>query len=325
MTMRNIEHEHSFGLFGTDVRLLVSSAVPSALVQGLITGPVRNRLEAIHRALTRFDPGSELSLLNAHGGEWVAVSDTLLEGIQAALYAAQLSDGLVDPTLLGGLERAGYAMSRVGIAPAPLAEALACAPARAPAASDPTAVWRRIQVDQHEQAVRLPRGVRLDLGGSAKGMAVDLAARMLATNPAFAIDAGGDIRIGGMQATPRTVEIAHPQAGGPVRRLTVTAGAVATSGLRTRVWGNEGGFAHHLIDPASGLPAWTGVIQATALAPTALEAETLAKMALLRGPHAGRVALERYGGVLILDNGKPILVGNLDAGSESATSERRSA
>ena len=70
------------------------------------------------------------------------------------------------------------------------------------------------------------------------------------------------------------------------RASSVAGGAVATSGLRTRIWRTAGGYAHHLIDPARGKPAWTGVIQATALAPTALEAETLAKTALLRGPDA---------------------------------------
>jgi thiamine biosynthesis lipoprotein len=319
------EHEHSFQLFGTTVRLLVSSTMASALAQALITGRVQSCLEAIHRALTRFEANSELSLLNGHGGEWVRVSETLLQGIQAAVYAARLSDGLVDPTLLRGLQRAGYAGSRVGIAPAPLATALARAPARVAAAPHPAASWKRIQIDENRPAVRLPRGVRLDLGGSAKGMAVDMAAGLLATNPAFAIDAGGDIRIGGMQGTPRTVEITHPLHDRPVQRFSVTAGAVATSGLRTRVWATEDGFAHHLIDPARGEPAWTGVIQATALAPSTLQAETLAKIALLRGPLAGRATLERYGGALILDSGQLILVGNLQGAAEFAASDRRTA
>jgi thiamine biosynthesis lipoprotein len=319
------EHEHSFELFGTRVRVLVSSAMPSALATQLITGRVKHRLQAIHRTLTRFEQSSELNHLNAHAGEPVRVSETLLEGVQAALQAARLSDGLIDPTVLSELERAGYATSRVGVAPVPLAEALPEAPPRVPAAPRPAAGWKRIDVDADEHVVRLPRGVRMDLGGSAKGMAVDLAAKMLATNPVFAIDAGGDIRLGGPYATPRTVEIAHPLRDQPAHNVTVTAGAVATSGLRTRVWRAGDGFAHHLIDPARGVPAWTGVIQANALAPTALEAETLAKMALLSGPLAGRAALERYGGALILDSGKLILVGELDTRPGYPTVDRLTA
>jgi len=104
------EHEHSFQSLGTTVRLLVSSTMPSALAGELIAGRVQRRLEQIHLALTRFEPASELSLLNAHGGEWVRVSEDLWQGVQAALYAAEFSDGLIDPTLLRGLERAGYAV-----------------------------------------------------------------------------------------------------------------------------------------------------------------------------------------------------------------------
>jgi thiamine biosynthesis lipoprotein len=319
------EHEHSFQSLGTTVRLLVSSSMPSALAREVIAGRVQRRLEQIHLALTRFEPASELSLLNAHGGEWVRVSEDLWQGVQAALYAAEFSDGLVDPTLLRGLERAGYATTRVGQAPAPLDQALTQAPARAPAAPHPAANWRRIQLDASKPAIRLPRGVRLDLGGSAKGMAVDLAARMLAASPAFAIDAGGDIRLGGTHATPRVVEIDHPLEGRPAHRLELRTGAVATSGLRSRIWATDTGFAHHLIDPARAAPAWTGVIQATALAPTALEAETLAKMALLRGPLAGRAVLQRYGGALILDSGELILVGDAPSVQQHAVPDRRTA
>ena len=117
---------------------------------------------------------------------------------------------------------------------------------------------------------------------------------------------------------PRDVHIRHPLSDEIAHRFTVTTGAVATSGLQTRVWHTEHGFAHHLIDPARGAPAWTGVIQATALAPTALEAETLAKTALLRGPHAGLGVLARHGGALILDDGRLLLAGGLAASTRAA-------
>jgi thiamine biosynthesis lipoprotein len=161
--------------------------------------------------------------------------------------------------------------------------------------------------------IRLPAAVRLDLGGSAKGLAVDLAADLLADHAGYAVDAGGDIRIGGTHPAPRTVHIQHPLHDEIAHSFTVTTGAVATSGLRTRLWATEHGFAHHLIDPARGTPAWTGVIQTSALAPTALEAETLAKTALLRGPRAGRDVLARHGGALILDDGRLLLAGGLAA------------
>ena len=112
---------------------------------------------------------------------------------------------------------------------------------------------------------------------------------------------------------PRTVHIRHPLDDEIAHSFALATGAVATSGLQTRLWRTERGFAHHLIDPGRGTPAWTGVIQATALAPTALEAEALAKTALLRGPLAGRDLLARHGGALVLDDGSLVLAGGLAA------------
>ena len=294
------------------MRVLVGtrpSATPGAPVAAL---RVQTLLQGIHRALTRFDERSELSRLNARPGAEVPVSAILLHAVRAALWAARLSGGLVDPTLIGELERASYASSRAGLPPAPLADALAAAPPRRPAAARSRAEWRRIHVDPHRSTIRLPRGVRIDLGGSTKGLGVDLAADLLAGHPTYAVDAGGDIRIGGADAAPRAVRIADPLRGGIAHAFTVAAGAVATSGLGTRIWRTEHGFAHHLIDPGRGEPAWTGLIQATALAPTALEAETLAKTALLRGPRAGKELLARHGGALILDDGELMLAGELE-------------
>jgi thiamine biosynthesis lipoprotein len=246
------------------------------------------------------------------------VSAVLLRAVEAALWAARASDGLVDPTVLGALEQAGYAGSRDGQPPAPLAGALAAAPARRAAAPRPKSRWREIALDPSRGLIRLPAGVRLDLGGSAKGLAVDLAADLLADHAGYAVDAGGDIRIGGTRHVSREVQIQHPLRDEIAHRFTVTTGAVATSGLRTRVWPTADGFAHHLIDPARGVPAWTGVIQASALAPTALEAETLAKTALLRGPHAGLETVGRHGGALILDDGQLLLAGGLATATRAA-------
>ncbi|UGS38963.1 FAD:protein FMN transferase [Capillimicrobium parvum] len=315
------EHDHRFDLFGTQVRLLVAG--PSPLDAQVAAARVQARLQRLHRLLTRFDPASELSRLNAAAGIEAEVSETLLGAVQDALEAARRSRGLVDPTVVDLLERAGYGASRAGVAPAPLAEALAAAPARRTALARPGAAWRRIAVDPAARRVRLPAGVRLDLGGTAKGRAVDVAAAMLATQPSFAVDAGGDLRLGGRDAQARTVEIAHPLHDGVAHRFELAAGAVATSGLRTRIWRTPGGFAHHLIDPGRGRPAWTGVIQATALAPTALEAETLAKTALLRGPAAGRSLLAARGGALVLDDGSVLLAGPL--GEPAPRAEERAA
>jgi thiamine biosynthesis lipoprotein len=112
------------------------------------------------------------------------------------------------------------------------------------------------------------------------------------------------VRIGGTSAVGRLVEVDDPLGPDAAHRLRISRGAVATSGVASRLWSLPGGgFGHHLMDPSTGEPAWTGVIQATALAPSALEAEMLAKVAVLSGPAGGRVALARHGGVLVLDSG----------------------
>jgi thiamine biosynthesis lipoprotein len=133
-------------------------------------------------------------------------------------------------------------------------------------------------------------------------LAADLVAASLRAHPTFAVDCAGDIRIGGAAALPRKVLVDDPFGGEPLHELEVTEGAVATSGIGRRAWLRpDGSPAHHLLDPGSGQPAFTGIVQVTALAPTAQLAEVLAKMALLRGPRSAESEL-RFGGVLVFDD-----------------------
>ena len=304
------EYERRFELFGSEVRLLVGPpADPSMPRPELAAIGVEAFLRHAHERLTRFDPGSELSRLNADPRHAVAVSPRVVRAVGAALWAAERSGGLVDPTLLAEVEAAGYSESRAGRQPGPLAEALAAAPRARPAGPSPDTAWSSVRVDPDVCLVRRPPGVRLDLGGSAKGLAADLAAERLRGYETFAIDAGGDLRIGGAHPAPRVVGVDHPLRDGDALALRIADGAAATSGLRTRIWRRGDGFAHHLIDPATGKPAWTGVVQATALAATTLEAETLAKAALLSGPDGGLRLLAAGGGVLMLFSGEVLVAG----------------
>lgn len=266
---------------------------------------VRSVFAEIERRLSRFDPTSDLSRLNADPRRRVPASPLLRAAVAAALRAASLSGGLVDPTLLGAVRRAGYGESRAAVAPAPLARAMRQAPARSPAQADPAARWRAVEVDDASALVRRPPGLELDLAGTVKGWAADLVGTRLERHGRCAVDCGGDVRVSARSGPPWEVRVPHPLTGETVHTLHVRAGGVATSGIETRLWQREGGgFAHHLIDPATGAPAWTGLIAATALAPTALEAEALAKAALLSGPVAGRQILRHHhGGVLVHDDG----------------------
>ena len=227
-------------------------------------------------------------------------SPLLRAGVRAALWAAWRSGGLVDPTLVRALEGAGYACSRDGCDPAPLLHALETAPPRRPARSDRAARWRQIAVDDRRAVVIRPPGLEIDTGGTGKGLCADAVAHRLAPYTRYVVDCGGDLAIGGVgaQIDPFEVEIEHPLSGETIRTVTVGTGGVASSGLNVRVWqGEDGRFAHHLLDPSTGEPAWTGVVGATALAPSALEAETLAKTALLLGPAGAAAVLQEHGGL----------------------------
>jgi thiamine biosynthesis lipoprotein len=235
--------------------------------------------------------------------------------VAAAVWAAGRSGGVVDPTLVGEIERAGYISSLEGASPASLAEALSGAPPRQPAGPHPSKRWQAIHVDDREGIVERPPGVRIDTGGTGKGLCADAVAHRLSGYTRYVVDCGGDLAIGGVgaQLEPYHVEIEHPLTGETIRTVEVASGGVASSGLNVRLWqDSEGRFAHHLLDPASGRPAWTGLIGATALAPGALEAETLAKTALLLGPAGATSVLAEHGGLVVHDSGDVQIIGPLD-------------
>jgi thiamine biosynthesis lipoprotein len=314
-----LEQEQTFDLFGSRVRLLIGAPTREGLPSPeAIALQIQGFMLVLHRRLTRFDPDSELCGLNATPGTSLRVSSTLATAVEAAIWAARRSDGLVDPTLLGELERVGYAASRVNVPSAPIADALLAAPERKPARPARAARWPSIEVDRSDNTVTRPPGIRLDLGGTAKGLAADLAVDRLAGYSTFVVDAGGDLRLGGERPLKRLVRIEHPLRSDPVHELMLDRGAVATSGIKTRLWAGENGFAHHLLDPSTGEPAWTGILQATALGSTALEAETLAKMAFLSGPEVAAEILAPGGGLIVLDDGGVRLFGSLAARSGKA-------
>lgn len=288
-----------FPCMGCDMRVLVEDGPdPAAAARA-----VRERLETTDARLSRFRAGSELARLNADPRTTVPASALLRVAVRAALWAAEASGGLVDPTLLDALERAGYRHSLTGITRAGLDAALDDAPARAPARAREKKRWRAIEVDDQAGTITRPPGLRIDTGGSTKGLAADAAAHSLPASR-YVVDCGGDLRLDAGGADPYGVVVEHPLTREPACTIPVRSGAVATSGPGRRLWREPGGaIRHHLLDPATGEPAWTGLVSATAVAPTALEAETLAKVALLSGPERARELFADGGGVLIHDNG----------------------
>ncbi len=271
-------------------------------------------LDFAHR-LSRFEPDSELTALNHDPRERVPSSALLLAAVGAGVWAADRSGGLVVPTLARALEQAGYGASLDGVWPASLPEALAAAPPRTPARPDPDQLWREINVDHDAGIISRPPGVMIDTGGTGKGLCADAVAHRLSGYTRFAIDCGGDIAVGGVgaQLEPFEIAVEHPFGGRSIGSLRIPRGGVATSGLDRRIWRRaDGSYAHHLLDPGTGAPVWSGLISVTALADSALEAETLSKMALLLGPGGARDVLAEHGGVLVDESGRVEVAGSID-------------
>jgi thiamine biosynthesis lipoprotein len=293
--------DERFRCMGCDARVRLESAVLDELALARIASAVRAVLDDAGRRLTRFDPASELSRINADPRAVVPVSPLVARLARSAVWAGAASGGLVDATLVDEIEAAGYATSRTGLAPASLADALAAAPARRAAAPRSSPGFARLSVLAGDQIAR-PPGVRLDSGGLVKGLASDVAAERVPADVRFAISVGGDLALGGGDWE---VAVTGAASGDEVHRLRTRCAGVATSGVGERLWRRpDGAFAHHLLDPATGEPAWTGLVSATAAGSSALEAEVLAKTALLSGPMAARRVLRRHGGVLQLDDGR---------------------
>lgn len=262
---------------------------------------IRQTLEEWHRRLTRFDSHSELSRLNASPEVRVRVSEIVCRFAAAAVAAATQTGGLVDPTLMEEIEAAGYRGDLVEtLAPG---NGFRTPPLRRPARPHPDARWRHVEADLQNGTVSRPPGVKLDSGGIAKGLFADILGEQVSNYDAYAIDCGGDIRLGGHAGRSRLVRVDDPRGRGSLHEFEMAAGGVATSGIGRRSWlGADGHVVHHLLDPATGQPAFTGIIQATALAPTAVEAETLAKAAVLSGVEGASLWLP-HGGVLVFDDG----------------------
>ncbi|MEA2142799.1 MAG: FAD:protein transferase [Solirubrobacteraceae bacterium] len=275
-----------FACFGSTVTIRAEGREPALLVAVARARAIASEMQ---RRLSRFDPGSELCRLNADPRERVPASGLMRQFAAAVAAAGEQSGGLVDATCLPAVEAAGYwqhwdpgAQFAAGPPPAPDGDVRG---------------WRAVMVEGG--AVVRPRGVRLDSGGLGKGLAADLMAEALGGLDTWIVDCGGDLRVGGRRDRARTIQVRDPlDADAVLHAFRVGRAAVATSGTTRRRWRD----GHHLIDPRTGRPAETGVLQVTAVAPTGLQAEVIAKTAILAGPqHAARVLVD--GGVIVLAGG----------------------
>jgi thiamine biosynthesis lipoprotein ApbE len=140
----------------------------------------------------------------------VPVSPVMARLIAAILDAAGISGGLVDGTLVGEIERAGYEEHFAVDRAIPVAAALVRGPARAPAGPRPVPLWEVVSLDLRAGTVTRPPGLRFDSGGIAKGLFGDILAGVLEMHPSFALDCAGDISFGGSAGLVRPVNVASP-------------------------------------------------------------------------------------------------------------------
>jgi thiamine biosynthesis lipoprotein len=265
--------EQRFRSMGSDAHVVVVGGRP-----GLVD-LARTRLAGLEARWTRFDEGSELSRLNAAGGMPCVVSHDTLLLVDALRTAWQTTSGLFDPTVGDAVEALGYR------SPWPQLVSIATLPAPRRAVG-----CGGVDVDLARALVQLPAGVRLDPGGLGKGLAADLAAADLLAAGArgVLVNVGGDLCVHGEapdggDAWPIAIE--HPDdAYREIARVVLAAGGVATSTSRRRRWQTvDGDNVHHIVDPATSLPAERPWVQATAVAGSAWWAEVGAKVAYLDG------------------------------------------
>jgi FAD:protein FMN transferase len=278
---------------GTHVDLLAVGA-PSGVLAA-----ARSRLADLEVRWSRFLPDSEISALNLAAGRPIKVAPETLTLLALAVLGWQATAGRFDPTILDALEAAGYDRSFDQL-PAGQHDADSARPAPGPAPG-----LAGIRIDAQAGTVTLPAGVRLDLGGIAKGYAADLLCAQLRAGGAagVCVNVGGDLRVSGTapRGGPWTIAVPHPH-GGQAATLQLTEGAAATSSPLQRAWHAGGRPAHHLVDPHTGRPAQTGILQVTVVAAEAWRAEVAAKAAFLAGlPDALPLATRLNAEALVVD------------------------
>ena len=251
----------------------------SRLVRAALAA-ARAEVAACEAELSRFDPASDLSRLNAAGGAWTVVGPRLLEALRLALRAREETAGRFDPTVLPALVAAGYDRSFEQLEERP---------------ASPATGWRAgaaVELDEAAGRARLEPAAAVDLGGIGKGYAatraLDAMFEAWPTLPGALVDLGGDIAVRGgtPEGGPWRIAIADPRRpGAAAGTLLLHGGGVATSGRDVRRFG-PGGSLHHLIDPATGEPARPGPLAVTVVAPGAAEAEAHATALAISGPEA---------------------------------------
>lgn len=272
-----------FPAIGTTAHLLVTD--PSTYDEA--GALLRGFLADLDVACSRFRPDSALSTVNGQGGG-SDVDPVLFAAVRVALRAAELTGGLVDPTMGRSMTAIGYDRS---FADVPTTSSHRVIPVR------PGRDWRGITLDESARTITLPPGVELDLGATAKAWAADVAATRIAERLGCGalVNLGGDLTIAGpAPAGGWRIRVTDDHAvsrGGQV--VAVRRGGVATSSTAVRTWRRADQVLHHVLDPATGLPAKRIWRYVSVAGTDCVEANTAATAAIVLGRRAPDWLAER--------------------------------
>jgi len=234
---------------------------------------------AMDLAASRFRDDSELSRLNASPERDVTVSPLLAQAISAALRGAELSGGAVDPTVGSAVRLAGY---DTDFAQVPVdGDRIRLYAERVPG-------WRAVRFDRTSRTVRVPRGVEIDLGATAKALTSDLAAAAASKaigGAGVLVSLGGDIAVAGEAPAEGWSIQTSDDSAAPIdeteEAISITSGGIATSSTSVRRWTRGGVVLHHIIDPATGLPADTCWRTVSVVAGTCVDANIASTAAIV--------------------------------------------
>ena len=272
---------------GTVVSLIVTDGAARSAASAILG----EELSVVDAACSRFRADSELSRLNRAAGRRLTVSRFFADALATALNAAEVTDGDVDPTCGRSLVRIGYdrdfaevrrdttALSRAAVA---------------------AAGWRTVELDPVRCTARVPDGVLLDLGATAKALAADRAAGRIAAavGCGVLVNLGGDISVAGEPPPggwcigviddlgPDDDVRPHRRGVGRRHAITIADGGLATSSTAIRAWRRGPEAFHHIVVPATGLPAdscWRTVSVAAA---SCVAANTASTASIIRGERA---------------------------------------
>jgi FAD:protein FMN transferase len=277
----------TFGVFGTTATLLVSE--PAGL--GAARAIVDAELAAVDLACSRFRTDSELSRLNAADGAVTSVSEVFADLVEAALRAARLTDGDVDPTCAQALMKIGYDRDFALLQAAGPRDA-GGQPGRPATARGGVPGWRSVRLDRRRGQIKLSNGAQLDLGATAKAWAADRCARLIAAQAGTGVlvSLGGDVAVAGPPpADGWRVRVTDDHAAGPEapgQTVTIRSGGLATSSTTVRAWAVGGRRMHHIIDPATGEPARSCWRTVSVAAGSCVDANTASTAAIIRGEAA---------------------------------------